>query len=85
MAVTPISDAEIKPGISTEFDLTVSDTDMDGLEDFLATADDAAPEAAPEPEPASRNKEEDLFDFSFLAADDDEDDMSSDISGGGML
>ena len=89
LAVTPFSDAEIKPGISTEFDLKPNEpADMKGLEDFITNIDDSVDKSKPEPDPIAqvevtvdKNKEEDLFDFSFLAAsDDDEDDMSSDIS-----
>lgn len=90
LTVTPVSDAEIKPGISTEFDLTTDDDKPkesdDNAYDIEVTATDAnAEEAKAAAEPPSKNKEEDLFDFSFLAADDDEDDMSSDVSFNGML
>lgn len=83
ISVTPIAEADYKPGISTEFDLKVDDnTDMKGLEDFLAVNDEAVKEVKVQavPESADKNKEEDLFDFSFLIADDDEDDMSSNVS-----
>lgn len=85
LTVTPIAEAEYKPGVSTEFDLTADEnTGMSGLEDFFIGSDEPGTEiqvkAETEPEPVGKNKEEDLFDFSFLAADDEEDDMSSDMS-----
>ena len=84
LSVTPIAEAEYKPGVSTEFDLTPDENaGMKGLENFLAGNDEAVSEVEIEakPEPIDKNKEEDLFDFSFLAADDDdEDDMSSNVS-----
>lgn len=88
LTVTPISDAEIKPGVSTEFDLKPNEpVDMKGLEEFISNIDDSEDKTKPEPDPLpavvapDKNKEEDLFDFSFLAAsDDDEDDMSSNVS-----
>lgn len=87
LSVTPIAEADTKPGLSSEFDLKVDDgSDMKGLEDFIANIDDSEDKTKPEPDPlpevaVDKNKEEDLFDFSFLVADDDEeDDMSSNIS-----
>lgn len=91
LTVTPIAEAEFKPGVSTEFDLTADENaGMSGLEDFFVGNDETGNEveikSEPESESASKNKEEDLFDFSFLATDDDEeDDMSSDVSISGML
>ena len=91
LTVTPIAEAEYKPGVSTEFDLTADENaGMSGLEDFFVgngeTGNEVEVKSEPEPESASKNKEEDLFDFSFLATDDDEeDDMSSDVSISGML
>ena len=83
LSVTPIAEAEYKPGVSTEFDLTADENaGMKGLEDFFVGNDDTDNEVKVEasPEPVDKNKEEDLFDFSFLVADDDEDDMSSNVS-----
>ena len=92
LTIKPVSEEERKPGVSTEFDLTFDDEDSTkGLEAFIADIDAPATEvkaepSQPMPEPPNRNKEEDLFDFSFLAADDDEeDDMSSDVSFNGIL
>ena len=91
LTITPIAEAEFKPGVSTEFDLTADENaGMSGLEDFFVGNDETGNEVEvkpePEPESADKNKEEDLFDFSFLATDDDEeDDMSSDVSISGML
>ena len=59
---------------------------MTGLEDFVSIIDDSEDKTKSEhnllpQDAADKNKEEDLFDFSFLIADDDEDDdMSSNIS-----
>ena len=87
LSVTPISESESRPGIGTEFDLKVDENvGMKGLEDFITNIDDSEDKTKPEPDPlpevtVEKNKEEDLFDFSFLVADDDEeDDMSSNIS-----
>ena len=89
ISVTPISIAEIKPGVRTEFDLKPNEpAEVKGLEEFITNIDDSEDKSKPEPDPIAqvevtvdKNKEEDLFDFSFLAAnDDDEDDMSSDVS-----
>ena len=83
ISVTPLAEAEFKPGVSSEFDLKVDDsTDMKGFEDFLAVSDEPVKEVRVQaaPESSDKNKEEDLFDFSFLIADDDEDDMSSNVS-----
>lgn len=88
LTIKPLEEAEYKPGIKSEFDLTADDNaGMSGLEDFLVGSDEPENEIEikPEPEPAGKNKEEDLFDFSFLIADDEEDDMSSDVSISGML
>ena len=90
LTIKPLEEAEYKPGIKSEFDLTADDNaDMSGLEDFLVGNDEPENEIEikpePEPESAGKNKEEDLFDFSFLIADDEEDDMSSDVSISGML
>ena len=81
ISITPITESAYKPGVSSEFDLTVGDnSDMKGLEDFLVSDDEEVEEVKEEPKPVEKNKEEDLFDFSFLMADDDEDDMSSNVS-----
>ena len=90
LTIAPITEADIKPGISTEFDLKSEEkSSVKGLEDFISNIDDSEdttmpasePDLGPAPEPIDKNKEEDLFDFSFLASsDDDEDDMSSSIS-----
>ena len=90
LTIKPISEAEKKPGVASEFDLTFDDDTPKGLEAYItdidAPATEIKAESKPMPAPPARNKEEDLFDFSFLAADDDdEDDMSSDASFNGML
>lgn len=88
LSVTPIAEADFKPGIGTEFDLKVDENpDIKGFENFLIGEEDLKKEVKVKAEPVSepadkndKNKEEDLFDFSFLIADDNDDDMSSSVS-----
>lgn len=84
ISITPLSEAEIKPGISTEFDLKATD-DANGLMDFVFDVNASENRQRhgsykPALEPFDKNKEEELFDFSFLTGNDDDDDMSSILS-----
>ena len=77
--VTPIEETDYKPGISSEFDLKPFDNaDMNGSGDFFSNVNSPVNKPKAESAFVNKNKEDDLFDFSFLVADDDEDDMSSD-------